>query len=478
MSQKTRSPLLPIFLIVLVDVLGFTIVIPLLAFYAEKFGASPLVATTLVSVYAVCSLISTPIIGNLSDRFGRRRLLLISQAGTCLGFLMLAWSNALWMVFLGRIIDGATAGNLSIAQAYISDHTKPENRAKAFGVIGVAFGVGFMFGPALGGLLGKYGLHVPFLVAAGLSLLSITATATLLKNEIPGADPVAAAPPDQPAVAEAAPPAGRRPGAFDIATYTEYFRRPRLGNLYLQFFLFTFAFSCFTSGFALFSERRFTAKHKIDHIEHCTIVMKDKLDLPNAINGTIALDGQRLIYGSQWTIKAPKTVEVLGDTCARMSAAKDITTRFPWTAREVGLLFTYSGFLGILLQGGLIGRLVKKFGERPLVFVAFISASTGYLLLGQTYALSMLAVVVVFSSFGNGVLRPVITSLITQAAGRKEQGIALGISGSLSSMAMVLAPVSGGSLLNGGHLVLWSCIPATVTLIGFFVALAGRPRAS
>src|SRR3954471_21054495 len=98
--QKPPSPLLPMFLIVLVDVLGFTIVIPLLAFYAEKFGASPLVATTLVSVYAACSLISTPIIGNLSDTFGRRRLLLISQAGTCLGFLMLAWSHALWMVFL------------------------------------------------------------------------------------------------------------------------------------------------------------------------------------------------------------------------------------------------------------------------------------------------------------------------------------------------------------------------------------------
>ncbi|HUS31268.1 MAG TPA: MFS transporter, partial [Kofleriaceae bacterium] len=211
--------------------------IPLLAFYAEKFGASPLVATTLVSVYAVCSLISTPIIGNLSDRYGRRRLLLVSQAGTCLGFLMLAWSHTLWMVFLGRILDGITAGNLSLAQAYISDHTKPENRAKAFGVIGVAFGIGFMFGPGIGGLLGKYGLHVPFLVAASLSLLSIIATATLLKNEVPGAPTEA----DEATPAtEGQPPAGRRPGAFDIATYTEYFRRPKLGNLYLQFFLFTF----------------------------------------------------------------------------------------------------------------------------------------------------------------------------------------------------------------------------------------------
>src|SRR6476661_4920823 len=100
-----RSPLLPIFLIVLVDVLGFTIVIPLLSLYAEKFGAGPLVATTLVSVYAVCSLLSTPVIGNLSDRYGRRPLLLISQAGTCAGFIVMGLADALWMVFLGRILD-------------------------------------------------------------------------------------------------------------------------------------------------------------------------------------------------------------------------------------------------------------------------------------------------------------------------------------------------------------------------------------
>src|ERR1041384_6532145 len=152
-----RSPLLPIFLVVLVDVLGFTIVYPLLPFYALTFGASKLTATTLVSVYALCSLFSTPVIGRLSDQFGRRRLLLLSQAGTCAGFLVLAFSNALWMVFLGRILDGLTAGNLSIAQAYISDHTKPENRAKAFGVIGIAFGIGFFFGPTMAGWLGGKG---------------------------------------------------------------------------------------------------------------------------------------------------------------------------------------------------------------------------------------------------------------------------------------------------------------------------------
>jgi MFS family permease len=453
-------------LIVLVDVLGFTIVIPLLAFYAEKFGASPLVATTLVSVYAVCSLISTPIIGNLSDRFGRKRLLLLSQAGTCLGFLMLAWSHALWMVFLGRILDGVTAGNLSLAQAYISDHTKPENRSKAFGVIGVAFGIGFMFGPGLGGVLGRYGLHVPFIVAACLSLLSIFATATLLKNEVPG----------ETATETPAGPGGKRPGAFDIATYTEYFRRPKLGSLYLQFFLFTFAFSCFTSGFALFAERRFTAAHSFTSHD-CTLDFKSKLDMPNAINGWLIVDGQKLVYGSQWTIRDPKeakAIEVIGDACAQMKAAKHVEARFPWTAREVGFLFTFTGFLGILLQGGLIGRLVKRFGEPKLVLAGFIAACTAYVILGFAFTIMMVGLVAVISAFGNGVLRPVITSLITQVAGRKEQGIAIGISGSLSSFAMMLAPPTGGLLLDHHWTLAWALVPATTAMLGCLVALALR----
>jgi MFS family permease len=466
-SQKPRSPLLPIFLIVLVDVLGFTIVIPLLAFYAEKFGASPLVATTLVSVYAVCSLISTPIIGNLSDRYGRRRLLLLSQAGTCLGFLMLAWSHALWMVFLGRILDGITAGNLSLAQAYISDHTKPENRAKAFGVIGVAFGIGFMFGPALGGFLGKYGLHVPFLVAASLSLLSIFATATLLKNEVPGAHEE---------VPEGQLPAGRRPGAFDVATYTEYFRRPRLGNLYLQFFLFTFAFSCFTSGFALFAERRFTTTQQLHRVDDKPCELSFERRVAPETHALIYLDREpvEVVHIS----KDGKRIELDAPNCEHAKSAQRMEAVLPWTAREVGILFFFSGLLGIFLQGGLIGRLVKRFGETKLVLVGFLSSCIGYIVLGQTYTIAMIAVVTVFASFGNGVLRPVITSLITQVAGRKEQGIALGISGSLSSFAMTFAPPSGGALLSGHHLVLWTCVPAAATALGFLVALAGKKPTS
>jgi MFS family permease len=391
-----RSPLLPIFLIVLVDVLGFTIVIPLLTLYAQKFGASDVVATTLVTVYAACSFLSTPVIGRLSDRYGRKPLLLISQAGTCAGFIVLGSANALWMVFLGRVLDGITAGNLATAQAYISDHTKPENRAKAFGIIGVAFGVGFMFGPGLGGWLGNaYGMHYPFILSASLSALSIICTWTLLPS---GRPPQAA---DRPAAA----PGGKRPGVFDFAVYRDYFSRPGLARLYVQFTLFTFAFSAFTSGFALFAEER-----------------------------------------------------------------------FGWSERQTGYLFMYAGFVGIILQGGLIGRLVKKFGEVKLGLAGFAAAMVGYFLLGFANTVGLLVLVATINGFGNGVLRPVLTSLVTQRVGRHEQGTAIGISGSLSSLAMTAAPVTGGMMLQYVSTMAWALVPATVALIGLFVAIGSRPR--
>jgi len=382
-----KSALLPIFLIVLVDVLGFTIVIPLLAFYAEEFGATPLVATTLVSVYAVCSLISTPIIGRLSDQYGRKPLLMISQCGTCAGFIMLALSNSLWMVFVGRILDGFTAGNLSIAQAYISDNTAPENRAKAFGVIGIAFGIGFMFGPGLGGWLGNaYGHNMPFVVAACLSALSIICTGTLLSSEKPPQGAV-----------QADGPRGRRPSAFDWRVYAEYFGRPVLRAIYIQFFLFSFAFSLFFSGFALF------AKHNPE---------------------------------------------------------------LQWGSDEVGYLFTYSGFLGIIMQGGLLGRMVKKFGEFKLTLLGFVASAISYGLIGFSQTVALLIVASTVSAFGHGVLRPVLTARLTQAVGRHEQGVVLGISGSLGSVAMALAPPTGGAMLDDAHLVAWAMIPAGVSVIG------------
>ena len=179
-NMPQRVSLLPVFLIVLVDVFGLTLVIPLLAIYAETLSASPLQATMLISVYAAFQLVSGPIIGQLSDRFGRKPLLLISQVGTFIGFVLMARAQTLWVLYVARVLDGATAGNLSLAQAYISDHTEPADRAKSFGLIGIAFGVGFFIGPTLTGYLaGRYSLTAPIYLAACMSAVSRLTRSTI-----------------------------------------------------------------------------------------------------------------------------------------------------------------------------------------------------------------------------------------------------------------------------------------------------------
>src|SRR5438128_1872185 len=187
--MKKSSPLFSIFLIVLVDVLGLTIILPLLPFYAESLGATPVIVGLIVSTYAICQLLAGPPLGHLSDRIGRRPVLLVSQMGTCAGFLILASAHTLWVVFLARIIDGLTAGNLTVAQAYISDVTKPEDRAKSFGLIGISFGLGFLVGPAVSGFLAQFGHQYPIFAAAGLSFTSIMCTYFLLPAVAPHPSP-------------------------------------------------------------------------------------------------------------------------------------------------------------------------------------------------------------------------------------------------------------------------------------------------
>src|SRR5271170_1954313 len=156
--------------------------IPLLPFYAEKMGASPAPIGFVIGTYAACPLIFGPLLGRAADFTGRKPLLLVSQVGTLIGFLILAFAPNLWIVFLARVIDGSTAGNLSLAQAYISDVTRPEERAKSFGVIGIAFGMGFLIGPAISGYLANFGYRIPIFAAAGLSFTSILATTFLLPS--------------------------------------------------------------------------------------------------------------------------------------------------------------------------------------------------------------------------------------------------------------------------------------------------------
>jgi MFS family permease len=398
-----KSPLLPIFLIVVVDVLGLTIMLPLLPFYAEHFGASPTVVGLLVSTYALCQLVAGPVLGQLSDRLGRKPVLTVSQLGTFAGFLVLAWAPSLLIVFFARIVDGLTAGNLSIAQAYIADVTTPKERARAFALIGIAFGIGFLIGPGASGYLTHhYGYRVPILCAAALSFLSVMGTTFLLPAVPP--HPEGARPEEGPVG-----PGGKRLKLLDWGNYLQYFRRPILGGLLIEFFLFTFAFATFTGGFALFAERRF------------------------------AWHGQ------------------------------------PFGPKEVGYVFMYSGFLGIIVQGGMRqGALIRRVGEVRLVTVGFFAAAAGYALLGFSTGIGLLLLAAGFASFGTGVLRPALTSLITQQVSRGEQGVVLGLNQSLLSVAQIVAPAIAGALIDRGHLTLWALWAALVMA----AALALNLRAS
>lgn len=391
--QAERRALLPIFLIVLVDILGMTIILPLLPFYAEEFGASPQQIGLLVATFAACQLVSGPLLGQLADRFGRKPLLLISQVGTLIGFFVLGRATSLWMVFVSRAIDGATAGNLSIAQAYVSDVTAKENRAKAFGVIGIAFGIGFLIGPAISGFLSQYGHRYPIYAAQGLSALSILATAVLL----PRARPQASDGQDG--------PGGRRLALLSWGRYTEYFARPELATLLYQFFAFAFAFAAFTSGFALFAERRLSW-HGV-----------------------------------------------------------------PFGAKHVGYVFAYAGFLGIILQGGLIGRLVKRFGEVKLTRAGFASFSVSYALLAYVHRLPELLASATLSSFGQSALRPALTAQITHNSRRDEQGMVLGITQSLTAVAQIVAPLLTGFLIGHQLIGAWAWMAAAAAAVGLLLNL-------
>src|ERR1700675_3107822 len=170
MLGLVTRPLLIIFLTIFVNLVGFGIIIPLLPFYAETFGASPLVIGLLFAIFSLCQLITAPALGDLSDRYGRRPVLIFSLLGTVASFVMLALAQSLTMLFLARIVDGLSGGNISTARAYVADVTQPEDRARAYGLIGAAFGLGFILGPALTGVLAKVSYTAPIWVAAGITL--------------------------------------------------------------------------------------------------------------------------------------------------------------------------------------------------------------------------------------------------------------------------------------------------------------------
>lgn len=398
MKFSKPSPLLSIFLIVLVDILGLTIVMPLLPLFAERLGATPFVVGGLVSSYALCQLLAGPVLGRLSDKIGRKPVLIMSQVGTFIGFLVLAFSHSLFWVFLSRVIDGLTAGNLSVAQAYVSDVTRAQDRAKSFGLIGAAFGLGFLVGPAFSAFLSRYGLHVPILAAAACSAASILASSLLLSSSVKVVEP------DALTTGQPAPPR-----LFQWGAYREALQNPPLKSRLWQFTAFAFGFAIFMSGLALFSERRFT------------------------------LDGR------------------------------------PFGVREIGFSMAYLGLVGLLLQAGFVGKLVRWLGEGVLVGVGFCALLLGYVLLGEVQSIFWLHVALSTIGVGIAVLRPCLTSLITQQVSRNAQGMVLGLTQSITSLAQIFGPLLGGLLIEHNHLHLWAWAPAVLSVWGLGLSLRKPP---
>jgi len=360
-----RSPLLVIFITVFIDLVGFGIVIPVLPYYAEnsRFGATPREVGLLFASYSLMQLVFSPVLGRLSDKHGRRPILLISLLGTCLGFLILGFATTLLMLFVGRIIDGISGGNISTAQAYIADVTTKENRAKGMGLIGAAFGLGFVFGPAIGGILSRWGINVPFLFAGGLAF----ANAILLYFTLP--ETVTR---DHPARVSAASGRG-------WSQLVEALRRPKLALVLVIYFLSIVAFSIMTTVFSLFMMFR-------------------------------------LGYD-------------------------------PWHS---GWIFAFVGVISAIVQGALIGRLVKRFGEAWLVICGGLLFSVS--LFASPFvapAIGLLGILSVgaLSSIGNALAAPSLTSLASKTADAAEQGSVLGVMQSVASLARAVGPAIAAILI-------------------------------
>jgi MFS transporter, DHA1 family, tetracycline resistance protein len=235
-NEPDKRPLFIIFLTILVNLIGFGIIIPLLPFYAETFGASPLTIGLLFASFSMAQLVASPLLGHWSDRWGRRPILIFSLIGTAVSFVMLALAQGLPMLFAARIVDGLSGGNITTARAYIGDITTEENRAKAFGVLGAAFGLGFIIGPALGGLFAHISYAAPIWVAVVMTVIATLLAWLWLPETVHRVEAVPGSP---------------------WKALRELSARPRLRRLFAIDFLYWGSFAVYQTTFALFGARRF-----------------------------------------------------------------------------------------------------------------------------------------------------------------------------------------------------------------------------
>ena len=365
-----RKPSLAIiFLTVFIDLIGFGIVLPLLPIYGQNFGASGFMIGVIMSSFSLMQFIFSPWWGRLSDRIGRRPVLLISTAAASVSYGCfavgsgLSGTTGLLVLLASRVMAGFCGANLSVAQAYIADVTPPEDRSKRMGLIGMAFGLGFICGPPLGGLSLKYfGMQGPGWVAAGICAANfLFALARLPESRKP--------------TSEQAP---HRPG---LAQWRHTLGRPKIGLLIGLFFLATFCFTCFETTLGLLVSKLF------------------HLDLKK-----------------------------------------------PDDADKVAYLFAYAGFVGALVQGGAIGRAVKKLGEPRLISLSLVLVGISLAPMPFAHTWPMLLLFLGLLSIGSSLTRPPVFGMISMLTSADEQGATLGVAQGVGSVARILGPIFAATL--------------------------------
>lgn len=378
---------IPILMAVALDLVGFGIVIPLLTFYAEDYGATAIQVTLLMAVYSLAQFLMAPVWGALSDRIGRRPVMLISLTAAVLCLAGFAAANTLWLLFLFRTLHGGAAANIATAQACVADLSTPENRAKGMGMIGAAFGFGFTVGPFIGGELSAWGLSTPIWFAAALSAINLVLAFFWL-----------------PETREASTKRVAR--TIDPRTLTRVMGHSVVGLCIVLTFVMTIAFAIMESSFTLFAEH----------------------------------------------------VRDLGPA-------------------PVGRMFGVAGLVMIVVQGGLIGRLVKRFGEAPLVPVGVAILAVGLALLPLAPPPGAMVAVFIVIAIGQGIASPSLHSLISRGTSPDEQGLVLGTNQSLSALARAVGPSISGVLFVTGPALPFYASAAILGLSVFLAIAAVKQRA-
>ncbi len=402
--------ILPVFVIILIDLLGLTIIIPLMSLYAASFGAGASTIGLLGAVYPAAQFVGAPFLGRLSDRFGRKPVLILSQIGTLLGFIVLGFTNSLWMLFLARLIDGLSGANISTAQAVISDSTNEKTRTQGLGLVGAAFGIGFVFGPVIGFLtllLSNNNYHAPAFVAAFFSLVSILMTVFLLKETLNREN-------------RASNLTSRR--EVSLKAFWEAMNKPLVGFLLALMFVQQFAFGQFQQLLSLFTLNRLGMDASANSIlfVYVGIVIV-------AVQGYFIGKWSRK-FGEVWLVRLGLVLMSVG----LMLVA--VTPRQPLPSyNQQRVAQELSG-----------GRTMP--GETPptqnLQVDLPSDTQKGYL------GIAWLMIAMIPMAVGGGVLQPSINSLLTRNVNAAEIGGTLGVSAALLSGANAIAPVVGGALFQ------------------------------